>query len=223
MFPWTFHLKAVLQLQRCSAPHSAFCACVCRCMPLPVTVCGFFCIWWEYSGYPCMPKTWEKEVGVVCIQRAGKPRGASSVYSSGKWTGLDINCLPMRSWAKPNGTDGKRKRVAAYFYSVHLLPQPFLPFPLLPSTASPQYKNADTWISGPLCMWSTPSQHNERLSSQRYGKYFFQIFRRLINCWKLGEDAVISHMSYPPCSFVSLIYFKRYNTWTSITSLQGYL
>lgn len=113
---------------------------------------------------------------------------------------------------------GKGKRDAAYFYSVHLLPQSFLPFPLLPSTPSPQNKHTSTWISDLLCVWSTPLQHNEWLSSQRYGKYFFQIFRRLINCSKLGGDTMISHVIYPPCSFVSLIYLKWYNTWTSISS-----
>lgn len=113
---------------------------------------------------------------------------------------------------------GKGKRDAAYFYSVHLLPQSFLPFPFLPSTPSQQSKHTCTWISGLFCVWSTPFQHNERLSSQRYGKYVFQIFRRLINCSKLGGDAMISHMISPPCSFVSLIYLKWYNTWTSIRS-----
>lgn len=162
-------------------------------------------------------------------------RGGSLLYSKGRkatWSflcllqlqnGLDSDCLPMRSWAKSKGTDGKRKRDAAYFYSVHLLPQPFLPLPLLPSKAIPQYKHAGTWINGPLCVWSTPLEHNERLSSQRYGKYFFQIFRRLVNCSKLGVDAMISHRSYPPSSFVLMIYLKWYNTWTSIRSLQGNL
>lgn len=44
-----------------------------------------------------------------------------------KWTGLDTNCLPMRSLAKSNGTDGKRKKDTSCFYSVHLLPTSFLP------------------------------------------------------------------------------------------------
>lgn len=110
-----------------------------------------------------------------------------------KWTSLDTDCLPMRSRARSNGTDGMRKRDAAYFYSVHLLPELFLPFPSLPSTASAQCKHAGTWISGLLCVWSTPSEHNERLSSQRYGKYIFKIFRRLVNCSKLGGDAMISY------------------------------
>lgn len=53
-----------------------------------------------------------------------------------KWTGPETNFLPMRSWAKSNGTAGKREWDTAYFYSVHLLPQPFLPSPLLPCMAS---------------------------------------------------------------------------------------
>lgn len=114
---------------------------------------------------------------------------------------------------------GKGKRDAAYFNSVHLLPQSFLPFPLLPSTPSTQNKQASTWISDLFCVWSTtPLQHNERLSSQRYGKYVSQIFKLLINCSKLGGDTMISHVIYPPCSFVSLIYLKWYNSWTSIRS-----
>lgn len=116
-----------------------------------------------------------------------------------KWTCLNTNCLPIRSWAKCNGTDWNRKRDAAYFYSVHLLPQLFLPF-LLP----PHNINTDTWIGGLLCVWSKPSEHNERLSSQIYGKYFFQIFTCLVNCLKLDGDSVISHMIYLPCSFVLL-------------------
>lgn len=82
-------------------------------------------------------------------------------------TGLDTNCLPIRSYAKSNGTDGRRKWVTACLYSVLLLPRPVLPFPLLPSTTS------QTWISGLLCVGSTPFQHNERRVHRDSGNIFF--------------------------------------------------
>lgn len=80
-------------------------------------------------------------MGVFCIQRTGKPCGASSVYTSDKMDRPGHRLSPHEELSQ-NGRDGKRKRETAYFYSVHPLPQPFLPFPLLPSTASPQYKHA---------------------------------------------------------------------------------
>lgn len=74
---------------------------------------------------------------IRACQSLGRKRWESSVFKGQesyvelplftpvtKWTGLDTNCLPTRSPAKSNGTDGKRKRDAAYFYSVHLLPRP---------------------------------------------------------------------------------------------------
>lgn len=159
----------------------------CACVRLPS-------IWWEYSGYPCMPKAYRRERWESSVLKGQESHVKLPLFTPvTKWTGLDTDCLPMRSRAKSNGTDRMRKRDAAYFYSVHLLPELFLPFPSLPSTASAQYKHTGTWISGLLCVWSTPSEHNERLSSQRYGKYIFKIFRRLINCSKLGGDAMISH------------------------------
>lgn len=42
-----------------------------------------------------------------------------------------------------------------------------LPFPLLPSTAS------QAWISGLLCVWSTPFQHNERRVHKNTGNISF--------------------------------------------------
>ena len=88
------------------------------------TLCGFFVLDGSIQD-------------IRACQSLGRKRWESSVFKGQesyvelplftpviKWTGLDTNCLPTRSWAKSNGTDGKRKRDAAYFYSVHLLPRP---------------------------------------------------------------------------------------------------
>lgn len=114
-------------------------------------------IWWEYSGYLFPPKASE-----------------SAMSSTFKGQESDISpclhhCLPMSSFAKGNGTDGKSTRDEACFHSLPFLLCP-PPFPLRPGTASRQCKQSGAWIS--VSMWSTPSRHNERPAQQRYGKYF---------------------------------------------------
>lgn len=64
-------------------------------------------------------------------QRTGKRCRVSSVYPVTKWAGLNTNCLPIRSYAKSNGTDGKKKMGTARFYPVHLLPHPPLSLPFV--------------------------------------------------------------------------------------------
>lgn len=93
--------------------------------------------------------------------------------------------------------------------------RPPLPLSLPFTVHSPHSQHTCPWISAPLCGWSKPQWHNERLGSQKHGKYFLIIFRLLINFSELGGDAHDLSIVFLCSADLSQMvqYMNFHNTW----------